>query len=64
MVFRSVPLNATVIGVPGRIIKTGGERVPEETIENVNISDPVAERFYAMEREIIELRKKLENPET
>ncbi len=64
VVLRSVPSNSTVIGIPGRIIKTVGNQVPEESMDHANIPDPVAERFEAMEREIIELRKKLENPET
>lgn len=63
VVLRSVPSNSTVIGIPGRIIKTVGDQVPEESMDHANIPDPVAERFEAMEREIIELRKKLENPE-
>jgi len=64
VVLRSVPTNSTVIGIPGRIIKSVGERVPEESMDHANVPDPIAERFDAMEREIIELRKKLENPET
>lgn len=63
VVLRSVPSNSTVIGIPGRIIKSVGERVPEESMDHANIPDPIAERFDAMEREIIELRKKLENPD-
>ncbi len=64
VVLRSVPSNSTVIGIPGRIIKTVGDRIPEESMDHANIPDPVADRFEALEREIIELRKKLENPET
>lgn len=64
VVLRSVPTNSTVIGIPGRIIKSVGERVPEESMDHANVPDPIAERFDAMEREIIELRKKLENPES
>lgn len=62
VVLRSVPSNSTVIGVPGKIIKTVGMSVPEETMDHTNIPDPIAERFEAMEREIIELRKRVENP--
>ena len=52
----------TVIGVPGRIIKTeGAERLPEATMDHTNIPDPVLDRFEALEREIIELRKKLDS---
>lgn len=63
VVLRSVPSNSTVVGIPGRVIKVVGERLPEDTMDHINMPDPIAERFEALEREIIELRKKLENPE-
>jgi serine O-acetyltransferase len=61
VVLKSVPANSTVIGVPARIIKAEGERLPEATMDHINIPDPIADRFEALEREIIELRKKLDN---
>lgn len=60
VVLRSVPSNSTVTGIPGRIVKSTGGRVPEESMDHANIPDPIAERFDAMERELIDLRKKLE----
>ncbi len=63
VVLRSVPSNSTVIGIPGRVIKSVGVRVPEDSMDHANIPDPIAERFEAMERELIDLRKKLENME-
>ena len=60
VVLRSVPSNSTVIGIPGRIIKTIGDRVPEATMDHANIPDPIAERFDAMEQELIALRKQVE----
>ncbi|MGE3153715.1 MAG: serine O-acetyltransferase [Nitrospiraceae bacterium] len=62
VVLKSVPPHSTVIGVPARIIKMEGERVPEATMDHTNIRDPIIDRFEALERELIELRKKLENP--
>ena len=62
VVLKSVPPNSTVIGVPARIIKTEGrERLPEATMDHTNMPDPIAERFEALERELIELRKKLDS---
>ena len=61
VVLKSVPANSTVIGVPARVIKTEGERMPEATMDHTNIPDPLTDRFEALERELIELRKKLEN---
>ncbi len=60
VVLRSVPSNSTVIGIPGRIIKTISDRLPEATMDHTNIPDPIAERFEAMEQELIVLRKKID----
>ena len=61
VVLKSVPPNSTVIGVPARIIKSQGERLPDATMDHTNMLDPTADRFAALELELIELRKKLEN---
>ena len=60
VVLKSVPPNSTVTGVPARVVKMEGERLPEATMDHINIPDPIADRFEALERELIELRKKLE----
>jgi serine O-acetyltransferase len=61
VVLKNVPANSTVIGVPARVIKTQGERLPDATMDQVNLPDPISDRFLALEQELIELRKKLEN---
>jgi serine O-acetyltransferase len=61
VVLKSVPANSTVIGVPGRIVKAQGERLPEATMDHINIPDPFVERFEALERELIELRKQIDS---
>lgn len=61
VVLKSVPANSTVTGVPARVIKMEGSRLPEATMDHINLPDPIADRFLALEQEIIELRKKLEN---
>ncbi len=63
VVLKNVPPNSTVIGVPARVIKTQGERLPDATMDQVNLPDPISDRFLALEQELIELRKKLENPD-
>jgi serine O-acetyltransferase len=63
VVLRSVPANSTVVGNPGRIVKYDGARLPEATMDHTNIPDPIAERFEAMEQELIALRKKVERTE-
>ena len=60
VVIKNVPPNSTVIGVPARVIKTQGERLPDVTMDQTNLPDPISDRFSALEQELIELRKKLE----
>ncbi len=64
VVLKNVPSNSTVIGVPARIIKSQGERLPDATMDQVDLPDPISDRFIALEQELIELRKKLENPDS
>ena len=61
VVLKNVAANSTVIGVPARVIKTQGERLPDATMDHSNLPDPVSDRLMALEQELIELRKKLEN---
>ena len=63
VVLRAVPANSTVVGNPGRIVRCDGERLPEATMDHTNIPDPIAERFDAMEQELVVLRKKIEQTE-
>lgn len=60
VVLKNVAPNSTVIGVPGRVIKSKGERLPDATMDQVDLPDPISDRFIALEQELIELRKKVE----
>lgn len=60
VVLRSVPAHATVVGIPGKVICTLVAESPEKLMDHANIPDPVAERLEALERELLELRKRLD----
>ena len=64
VVLKNVTANSTVIGVPARVIKTQGERLPDATMDHSNLPDPVSDRLLALEQELIELRKKIENQDS
>jgi serine O-acetyltransferase len=56
VVVSSVPANATVVGVPGRVVAV---RNPDaDTVER--LPDPVGERLQALEKKVAELEKRLE----
>jgi serine O-acetyltransferase len=40
VVLKSVAANSTVIGVPARVIKTQGERLPDATMDHINLPGP------------------------
>ena len=40
-----------------------GERIPEATMDHTNIPNQIIDRFEDLDRELIELLKKLENSE-
>ncbi len=61
VVLKSVSANSTVVGVPARVIKSQGDRLPDATMDQTNLPDPISDRFLALEQEMIQLRKKLEN---
>ena len=61
VVLKNVPANSTVIGVPARVIKSLGERLPDATMDQVDLPDPISDRLIALEQELIELRKKVDD---
>jgi len=52
VVFRDVPEHSTVVGIPGRIVRYRGEKVPANSLNHGDMPDPIAERFAAMQKEI------------
>ena len=64
VVLKNVSANSTVIGVPARVIKTQGDRLPDATMDHINLPDPISDRLMALEQELIELRKKLESQDS
>lgn len=58
IVLKEVPPNATVVGVPGRVVKIGGERVDDC---DQMLPDPVAEELARINHRLDELTQKLED---
>lgn len=57
VVLREVPANATAVGVPARIVKLNGIR--SETLDQIHVSDPVANAFVALDNRISELENEV-----
>ena len=67
VVLKEVPPNCTVVGVPGRIVKSANDNTPRSSMNQVDLPDPVyrdlaelCEQNIVMKMEIEELKKQLE----
>jgi serine O-acetyltransferase len=62
VVLQPLPEGATAVGVPARVIKVNGKKVPQ--LDQVHIPDPVSSELCRLRAEILRLRKKVEKLET
>ncbi|MGI5964583.1 MAG: serine O-acetyltransferase EpsC [Candidatus Methanomethylophilaceae archaeon] len=60
VVLKDVPDGCTVVGIPGKIIKKAGVFGSEDELRHNELPDPVKDRFNNLEKEIVSLRKEIE----
>jgi len=58
VVLSDIPNDSTAVGVPARVVRIGGERV--KNLDQIHVSDPVAQELCKLQHRISELEKKLE----
>lgn len=56
VVLTEIPPNATAVGVPARVVKMNGVRVPD--LDQIHIPDPVAQELHKLSKRIRALEKK------
>lgn len=56
VVLKDVPINSTVVGIPGVVVIQNGIKV-KRNIEQQDLPKPLAERYEKMEAEILELKE-------
>ncbi len=59
VVLKEVPPNCTVVGVPARIVKQNGIKI--DTLDQVNIPDPVMQKINELEAKISALADEIKN---
>ncbi len=52
VVIRDVPPHSTVVGVPGRVVKTAGKQFPGINLDHTNLPDPMAQALEKLQHEI------------
>lgn len=59
VVLKEVPVNSTVVGVPGRVVKSKSELKPADEMNQVDLPDPVREDIVQLQRENSEMANRL-----
>ena len=59
VVLRSIPPHSTVVGIPGRVVRTKETGYPEWTLNHQDMPDPTQERLDQLERTVAELSKEV-----
>lgn len=59
VVLKDVPPNSTVVGIPGKIVIRDGKKVQKD-LNHQDLPDPIADRLFSMEKEIVRLREELQ----
>ncbi len=59
VVINSVPPDSTVVGVPGRVVKKEGKRIPIIDLHHERLPDPVTEMFNSLQRRLDVLEHKV-----
>ena len=57
VVIKEVPDNATVVGVPGRVVKRNDVRLPQEDMDQTNLPDPVEEEIAKWRRQTKQMQE-------
>ena len=64
VVLSEVPNDATAVGVPARVVRIGGQRMfDNSTLDQIHVSDPVAQEMCRLRVEIEHLKRDLRKQE-
>lgn len=63
VVLEEVPANCTVVGVPGRVVRMGDQKVPRSDMDQIHLPDPVLNDIRELRQDNIRLKKELQKLE-
>lgn len=63
VVLKEVPPNCTVVGVPGRIVRMGDQKIPRSDMDQVHLPDPISNDIRELQKDNLRLRKKVREME-
>ena len=63
VVIEEVPPNCTVVGVPGRVVKMGDERIPRLDMDQVHLPDPISNDIRELQADNLRMHKQIQEME-
>ena len=60
VVLEEVPPNSTVVGIPGRIVKSNNVRLPNTDLDQINLPDPVLNDINTLKEDNEKLRNQVD----
>ena len=63
VVLKEVPPNCTVVGVPGRIVKMGDQKIPRRDMDQIHLPDPISNDIRELQADNIRLHTRLQEME-
>lgn len=63
VVLEEVPPNCTVVGVPGRVVRKGNQKVPRSDMDQIHLPDPMLDDIHKLQQENNRLRSEIQRME-
>ena len=63
VVLKGVPPNCTVVGVPGRIVKMGDQKIPRLDMDQIHLPDPISNDIRELQADNLRLHTRLQEME-
>lgn len=63
VVLEEVPPNCTVVGVPGRIVKMGDQKIPRLDMDQIHLPDPISNDIRELQADSLRLHTRLQEME-
>jgi serine O-acetyltransferase len=58
VVLRDIPSNSTAVGIPAKVVRSGGRKVADD-LDQIHIPDPVSKELDSLSRKLAEVEKKI-----
>ena len=63
VVLKEVPPNCTVVGVPGRVVKMGDQKIPRMDLDQIHLPDPISNDIRELQADNLRLHSRIREME-